>query len=119
VNRRPAILIVENDRAIREGVALTLHQVGCEPVLAGSGSGHEAIALMSELDQLDGLYTDIELNDGISGWNVGAKFRTVWPDKPVVYASGVHTKPPRLLENEIFIRKPFEARALWEAFQLV
>jgi CheY-like chemotaxis protein len=119
VNRRPAILIVENDRAIREGVALTLHQVGCEPVLAGSGSGNEALMLITELEQLDGLYTDIELDDGVSGWNVGARFRVSWPSKPVVYASGIHAKPPRLLGNEVFLRKPFEAEVLCQALQLL
>jgi CheY-like chemotaxis protein len=118
VIRRPAILIVENDRAIREGVALTLHQFGCDAILVESGSGEEALVLMTELDQLDGLYTDIELNDGVSGWKIGARFHVVWPDKRVVYASGAHTQPARLLDNEVFLRKPFEGQALWEALQL-
>ena len=74
--RRPAILIVENDRAIREGVALTLHQFGCDAILVELGSGEEALVLMTELDQLDGLYTDIELNDGVSGWKIGSRDST-------------------------------------------
>jgi CheY-like chemotaxis protein len=114
---RPSVLVVENDQAVREAVALVLHQIGYEVVLAESGKGAEALVLIAELAALDGLYTDIELNDGVSGWKVGARFHSTWPNKTIVYASASHHRPPRLLGNEIFLRKPFEAQALWNVFR--
>src|SRR4051812_25103914 len=114
---RPSVLIVENDQAVREAVALVLHQIGYEIVLAESGKGEEALVLMAELPVLDGLYTDIELNDGVSGWKVGARFHSAWPNKPTVYASASDHRPPRLLDNEVFLRKPFEARTLGNVFR--
>jgi CheY-like chemotaxis protein len=116
---RPSVLIVEDDQAVREAVALVLHQVGYEVILVESGRGEEALVLMTELAVLDGLYTDIELKDGVSGWKVGARFHTAWPNKTIVYASASHHRPPRLLDHEVFLRKPFEAQALWDAFRLV
>jgi CheY-like chemotaxis protein len=116
---RPSVLIVENDQAVREAVALVLHQIGYEVVLAQSGKGEEAFVLMAELPVLDGLYTDIELNDGVSGWKVGARFHSAWPTKTIVYASASDHRPPRLLDNEVFLRKPFEAQALWNVFRPV
>jgi CheY-like chemotaxis protein len=118
MTRRPSVLVVENDRAVREAVAMVLHQGGYDVVLAGSGTAEEALVLMTQLNILDGLYTDLHLNDGVSGWKVGARFQVVWPDRIVVYASALHSRSHRLRANEIFLRKPFEAQELWNAFRV-
>ncbi len=104
---RPSLLIVENDQAVREAVALVAHHLGYEVVLAASGSGEEALQIIRGLPGLDGLYTDIDLAGRVTGWVVGETFEARWPDKPVVYASGA-AKPPRVLRSGVFLRKPFD-----------
>jgi CheY-like chemotaxis protein len=111
------ILVVENDQSVREAVALLISQVGYEVILAGSGRGEEALDLMSEVDSLDGLYTDIALDGFVDGWIVGERFRHLWPLRPIVYASGISVGSRRLLGHETFLRKPFDPQALWQAFK--
>jgi DNA-binding response OmpR family regulator len=118
VKTRPSILIVENDTGLREAVALVLSQEGYEVVIEETGTGEKALHLMKDLSVLDGLYTDINLDDCIDGWLVGSRFQLLWPQRPVVYASAGSRKMP-LLGNETFLRKPFEFEKLCSAFRPV
>ena len=113
---RPSILIVENDTGLREAVALVLSQEGYEVVVEESGRGEDALQLMHDLDALDGLYTDINLDDCIDGWLIGSRFQLLWPRRPVVYASAGIKKMP-LLRNETFLRKPFDFERLCSVFR--
>jgi DNA-binding response OmpR family regulator len=113
---RPSILIVENDVGLREAIALVLSQEGYEVVVEESGRGADALMLMHDLDALDGLYTDINLDDGVDGWLIGSRFQLLWPRRPVVYASAGMKKMP-LLGNEEFLRKPFDFERLCSVFR--
>jgi CheY-like chemotaxis protein len=113
---RPSLLIVENDQAVREAVAMALTHLGYEIVLAASGSGEEALQILAEVAALDGLYTDIELSGKVNGWVVGQTFSVLWPSKPIVYASGAAREPKGSLAAGVFLRKPFDVAALEGVF---
>jgi CheY-like chemotaxis protein len=112
---RRTVLVVENDQSVREAVALALSYVGYEVVLAESGKGEEALVLMAEAGSLDGLFTDIELDGRVNGWEVGERFRLLWPLKPIVYATAGRAVPRSLLSHETFLRKPFDLSVLGTA----
>jgi CheY-like chemotaxis protein len=114
--RRPSLLVVEDDQAVREAVAMVVSYLGYEAVLAASGSGEEALEIIASLPLLDGLYTDIKLAGQVSGWNVGQAFGVLWPRKPIVYASASAPEPQTPLGQGIFLRKPFDPHMLEMVF---
>ncbi|MFC4170557.1 hypothetical protein ACFOYU_00565 [Microvirga sp. GCM10011540] len=85
-------------------------------MLAPSGSGEAALDLISAAD-FDGLYCEVELPGEVDGWEVGATFSFVWPDKPTVYASALVAGPPGRLRKGIFLRKPFGLDRLVTVFE--
>jgi CheY-like chemotaxis protein len=114
---RRTILVVENDQSVREAVAMALSYADYEVILAESGKGEEALALIAEAGSLDGLFTDIELEGRVNGWEVGDRFRRRWPLKPIVYASAGRVVSRTLLSHETFLRKPFDLAELKAALQ--
>jgi CheY-like chemotaxis protein len=116
LNPRPSLLVVENDQAVREAVAMAVSHLGYEVVLVESGTGEEALQIIASAPSLDGLYTDIELAGSVTGWTVGQTFGIIWPKKPVVYASGAARAPERPPASGLFLRKPFDLGALECAF---
>lgn len=105
----PSILVVETDPDFRELIARTLGQAGYDAVLAPCGSGEAAL-------DLNGLYWEVQLPGRADGWDVGATFSLVWPDKPTVYASAFVAGLPGRLRKGIFLRKPFLVAMLARAF---
>ena len=107
---RPALLVVEDDTGLREALAFILSGEGREIVMASSGE--EALALIAELDSLDGLYTDIRLSGRATGWEVGEAFHQKWPTKPIVYASSRAWPSARMMCTGVFMQKPVDLRRL-------
>jgi CheY-like chemotaxis protein len=101
------LLLVENDPSVREAVAMTASQMGFEVVLATSGTGEEALEIMSSGMLFDALYTDIRLGGRVHGWAVGQAFAASWPGKPIAYASASAPKPAGFAGPGAFLRKPF------------
>lgn len=114
--RRLSLLVVEDDQAVREAVAMVVSYLGYDAVLAASGSGEEALEIIANVPSLDGLYTDIELAGQVTGWNVGQAFGVLWPRKPIVYASASAREPRAVLDQGIFLRKPFDPHMLETVF---
>jgi DNA-binding NtrC family response regulator len=112
----PSILVVESDPDLRELIARTLGQAGYDAVLAPCGSGEAALDLISAAD-FDGLYCEVQLPGQVDGWDVGATFSFVWPDKPTVYASAFVAGPPGRLRKGIFLRRSFGLDRLVTVFE--
>jgi CheY-like chemotaxis protein len=110
LSSRPALLVVEDDDLLRDAVAFVLSGEGYEIVMARSGE--EALALMGELQSLDGLYTDIQLSGPVTGWDVGEAFHQTWPTRPIVYASARDWPNARIMPTGVFLRKPIEFKRL-------
>jgi CheY-like chemotaxis protein len=108
----PSILVVEDDAQAREAITRVLTQAGYEAVPATSGE--DALDLIAAAE-FDGLYCAIELPGRADGWEVGATFSFIWPDRPVVYASAISV-PPGPLRKGVFLRKPFMVAMLARTF---
>jgi CheY-like chemotaxis protein len=113
---QPSILVVETDANLRELIAQALGHAGYDAVLAPSRSGEASLDLISAT-AFDGLYCEVQLPGEVDGWEVGATFSFVWPDKPTVYASALIPGPPGRLRKGICLRKPFGLDRLVRVFE--
>lgn len=106
------ILLVEDERHLREAVTRLLVSEGHEVVSAATGE--EALLLASRLPEIALLVTDIRLPDmygrRLAGRLIEARAES-WPAPPVLYMSGhpaeMALETP-LTGSERFLQKPFE-----------
>jgi DNA-binding response OmpR family regulator len=106
----PLILLVEDEFLIREMVAEALQAAGFATIVASDGG--EAIALFEQHSaEIRGLVTDINLDDGLDGWDLARAARERASDLPVVYVSGAsgHEWASQGVPNSLLIAKPFAA----------
>ncbi|HKM61593.1 MAG TPA: response regulator [Acidisphaera sp.] len=109
---RAAIALVEDDELVR----LTIEQM-IEALGHACVSFPSAEALLAEFDGRDppaALVTDVNLGPGMSGLDLGAHVRRLWPGIPIIYATGWHPALARhdLGEGEFLLQKPFPTSAL-------
>ena len=83
-------------------------------VLPG-GEAQEALALLSQVDRLDLLFTDIKLPGRLSGWDIAEEVRIRMPDLPIIYATGFSEGRERQLGRSYFLPKPFDPKRLLQA----
>ncbi|NEU11471.1 response regulator [Methylobacterium sp. BTF04] len=100
------VLVVEDNYLLLEMLTTLCEREGAQVVAASSGEA--ALALIREKGaKLDWLLTDINLPGLIDGWTVADAYRTVNPDRPVIYASTAGRIDRRSVPGSIFLRKPF------------
>jgi CheY-like chemotaxis protein len=102
-DRRPVVLVVEDEPLLREMIAFEFELSGFEVIDAGSAE--EALQRLSHMPSLDLLFTDIRL-PGMDGWSLATQVRAQRPDAPVIYASG-NAERRELLPRSEFIPKPY------------
>jgi DNA-binding response OmpR family regulator len=106
----PLILLVEDEFLIREMVEEALQAAGFATLTASDGG--QAIALFEQhSEEIRGLVTDINLDDGLDGWDLARIARERASDLPVVYVSGAsgHEWASQGVPNSLLIAKPFAA----------
>ena len=82
------ILYVENDYMIQSTVKSFMFGLGLDILIADDGS--QAIKyIFDERLFIAALVTDIDLGNGVNGWEVARCARLQTPDLPVVYTSNV------------------------------
>jgi len=104
----PLILLVEDEPLIREMLVEALEDAGYSTLVAGDAQ--RAVELLEENgDEIRGLVTDINLDDGMDGWELAGAARQHASDLPVVYISGAsgHEWASRGVPNSLMITKPF------------
>ena len=112
--RPKRVLLVEDEVVLRMSTTDVLEQLGCS--VTGVGSGEHALdVLVREGGSFDLLVTDLGL-PGMSGEELAAQVRRLYPRLPVVIASGygrsgVHG------EGLQFISKPYSAIDLQQALE--
>jgi CheY-like chemotaxis protein len=114
-----AILLVDDEPAIREVQRRTLEAEGY--VVTEAGSGLEGIAALAQSAQVDLLLADLDM-PGLGGDEMVRQIRTMRPDLPVLYVTGhidrlMDARP--LWEGEAFLEKPFSLAGLREAVSLL
>ena len=104
----PLVLLVEDEPLIREMVVAALAEAGFSTLIASDGQA--AIKLFEENgDVIRGLVTDINLDDGMDGWDLARTSREHASNLPVVYMTGAsgHEWASRGMPNSLLITKPF------------
>lgn len=97
-------LVVEDDWWVREDIAAFFRQQGWRVFETAIGAG--ALQMIREAQRVDLLFTDINLADAITGWDVADAGRVSHPDLAVIYASGGPKDHARLVPGSIFLSKP-------------
>lgn len=104
----PLILLVEDEDLIREMMVEALEEAGFSTLATDTAQG--AIGLFEENgDEIRGLVTDINLDDGVDGWELARTAREHAANLPVVYVSGAsgHEWASRGVPGSLMITKPF------------
>lgn len=114
-----AILLVDDESAIRQVQRRTLEAEGY--VVTEAGTGLEGIAALRQQAQFDLLLADLDM-PGLGGDEMVRQIRAMRPDLPVLYVTGhidrlMDARP--LWEGEAFLEKPFSLEGLREAVSLL
>jgi len=84
--RGERVLLVEDDDMVRELVAGQLHELGYRVIQAGNGP--EALAALSEAEDIALLLTDVVMPGGMNGRELAETAQARRPGLPVLFASG-------------------------------
>jgi len=101
------VLLVEDEEAVRTGIAVLLEAIGYEVMAVGSGEEAIAIPLVPAPDLL---LSDVTL-PGIAGLALGERLHERWPSLKIVLMSGYIEEALRASASERgwhFLQKPFE-----------
>ena len=107
------VLVVEDEWLLRDCAVAHLRAAGWRTLEAHSGEA--AVSLLGAGQQVDILFTDIQLAGAMSGWDLGAQFRKRLPEIPVIYTSGNGSASRCAVPKSLFIAKPYEPEAIIEA----
>ena len=115
--RVPSVLLVEDEFLIAEMVRETLTEHGFE-VHAFSNAA-DALTHLSCNNQVDIMFTDINLAGEMDGAALAQKARDLRPDLPVVFASGRWSLLERLraFPNSVILQKPYSLTRACEAVE--
>ncbi|TVQ90732.1 MAG: PAS domain S-box protein [Deltaproteobacteria bacterium] len=108
------ILVVEDDRHVRDHLERQLRSLGYR--VSTAASGREALDLLQANPTVELLFTDVVMPGGMSGPQLAARVRERSPDIGILYTSGytenaiVHQG--RLDEGVHLLTKPYNRQAL-------
>ena len=101
------ILVVEGELVLRNSVMQALSAAGWNVLDAGSGEA--AIALLeASLRPISALFTAIQLNGCLTGWDVAEAFRKKYPTAPIVYASGSNAARNPQISGSALLEIPYQ-----------
>jgi len=104
----PLVLLVEDEDLIRELLVEALELAGFSTIVASEARA--AVRLLEENgDEIRALVTDVNLDQGMDGWDLARAARERSGDLPVVYISGAsgHEWASLGVPNSLMIAKPF------------
>jgi PAS domain S-box-containing protein len=113
--RKPKILVVEDQEAVRAVACGFLEDFGYDVIEAGDG--FDALAKLQENPDVDLMFSDVVMPGGMNGFDLAQAAQSIRPDLKVVHTSGypkgamVHQDEPRFKEGFI-IMKPYRREDL-------
>lgn len=102
------VLIVDDEALVADIVEAGLREAGFEVIVALSGE--EAVAILEkQTETIRGLVTDVNLGNGMTGFDLGHRARELLPELPVLYMTGdsAHEWSSQGVPNSVVIPKPF------------
>jgi signal transduction histidine kinase/CheY-like chemotaxis protein len=115
------ILVVEDEDEVRRVVVAFLHSLGYATFAARDAG--EALDLLAGHPQIDLLFSDIVLGDGMTGFELAAEARARRPGLPVLFTSGYEYASMEI-DTRAFgafelLRKPYRREQLADALRAV
>ncbi|WP_271899317.1 response regulator [Candidatus Phyllobacterium onerii] len=108
------ILVVEDEVIVRMDIAHALEAAGFSVLEAGDAD--EAIAILSERDDIRVLFTDIDMPGSMDGLKLAAAVRDRWPPIKIIVTSGHRYMSDDTLPVEgRFFGKPYHHKHIIEA----
>ena len=113
--RKPKILVVEDQEAVRAVACGFLEDFGYDVIEAGDG--FDALAKLQENPDIDLMFSDVVMPGGMNGFDLAQAAQSIRSDLKVVHTSGypkgamVHQDEPRFREGFI-IMKPYRREDL-------
>lgn len=111
---RKKVLLVDDDEAVRTVAVRLLSDLGYEVLVASSGL--EALAALGRCADIDVLFTDVMMPDGMSGSELAVQARQLHPSLKILFASGYFddsvVRDGNLAATTHFLVKPYRKRDL-------
>ena len=113
-NGRQVVLIVEDDHLIRMSVVDLVLSAGYEALEAGDAD--EAIHILELRDNIDLVFTDVQMPGTMDGIKLAHYIRDRWPPVKLIVASGAAILEESMLpDGSLFFPKPYKELAITEA----
>ena len=113
-NRPDTVLVVEDEPDLLEVAAELVRSIGYDVITASNGL--EAIDLLRQRPEIDILFTDVMMPNGISGIELARQARSRRPDLKIVLASGYPLPALRAEHGNVdeydFMNKPYRLAEL-------
>ncbi len=108
------VLIVEDDEDVRDSTVALLRELGYSVLAARNGA--EALARLQGGEQIDVLFTDVVLSQGMNGRTLAVEAAALRPALPVLFTTGYARnaiiKDGRLDPGVQFLAKPYTQREI-------
>lgn len=113
-NGRPVVLIVEDSPIIRMSAVDLVLSAGYEALEAGDAD--EAIHILELRDDIDLVFTDVQMPGTMDGIKLSHYIRDRWPPLKLIIASGADIVAESMLpEGSSFFSKPYDDHIITEA----
>ncbi len=110
-NGKAVVLVVEDDALIRMGAVDLVQSAGYEALEATDAD--EAIRLLESRDDIDLVFTDVQMPGTMDGIKLSHYIRDRWPPVKIIVASGkAILEESSLPEGSWFFSKPYNDHAI-------
>lgn len=105
------VLVVEDELLIRMDISYQLQNLGFTVLEAGNAT--EAVAMLASNEDIQMMFTDVDMPGAMDGLMLAALVRDRWPPVKIIVTSGhrrvaLHDLP----EGSRFFPKPYSGRAV-------
>lgn len=117
-NAQKTILVVDDNREVREVALAMLEEAGYCVLAAASGDDAYSLLLARPDLRIDALFTDVVMPGRLDGIDLAHEARLLRPGLPVVYASGFPNLARKRWDDEVretVLRKPYRSGELCRA----
>jgi CheY-like chemotaxis protein len=108
------VLVVEDEPLVRELIVEQLTDAGYEVVEVGDAD--KAIAVLEARQDIQLIFTDIDMPGSMNGLKLAAAVRDRWPPVHIIITTG-KARPMTIPANALFIPKPYLSKAVVAAMR--
>jgi CheY-like chemotaxis protein len=112
----PTVLVVEDEMLVLLTICEGLASEGYEVLTAANAD--EAIKVLESRNDIDAVFTDIEMPGSMDGLRLAAAVRDRWPPINIVVTTGKsRPRDAQMPPDTQFVDKPYQTRDVLRAFR--